>query len=155
MVDGLGAGFDGGGLGQLEHSQHLHRPVAGLRIARGPAAEDCPGSGLGVEGVGLAPPAAGGLVGLVDLDHLDTGRPQGPGQRRTVGASALHAGPAQDPEAAYPRQQRLVAGCGSGERLGFSQHAQRREHRGHVHVLVSIHPHDNLVRITAGLAGHR
>ncbi|HZA15471.1 MAG TPA: hypothetical protein VE645_01010 [Pseudonocardiaceae bacterium] len=59
------------------------------------------------------------------------------------------------PEAAYPRQQRLVASCGSWERLGFSQHAQRREHRGHVHVFVSIHPHDNLVGITAGLAGHR
>jgi hypothetical protein len=53
------------------------------------------------------------------------------------------------------RRQRLVADCGSGERLGFSQHAQRREHRYHVHVLVSIHPHDNLVGITAGLAEYR
>src|SRR5918997_4079686 len=127
-------------LASLNTPQHLHGPVTGLRVASGPAAEHCPGSGFGVEGVGLAPPTASGLIGLVDLDHLNPGRAQGPGQRRTVGASALHSGPPQYPERAYPRQQRLVTGCGSGERLGFSQHAQRREHRGHVHVLVSITP---------------
>ena len=76
LVDRLGAGLDGGGLGQLEHAQHLHRPVTGLRRRAGPTAEYCPSSCFGVEGVGLAPSAAGGLVGLVDLNHLDTGRPQ-------------------------------------------------------------------------------
>jgi hypothetical protein len=63
-------------LASLTTPQHLHWPVTGLRVAAGPAAEHCPGSGLGVEGVGLALPTAGGLVGLVDLDHRDTGRPQ-------------------------------------------------------------------------------
>jgi hypothetical protein len=155
LVNGLGTGFDGGGLGQLEHPQHLHWPVTGLRAAAGPAAEHCPSSGFGVEGVSLAPPTAGGLIRLIDLDHLNPGRSQVPGQRRTVGASALHSGPPQYPERACPRQQRLVAGCGSRERLGFLQHAQRREHRCHVHVLVSIHPHDNFVGITAGLAEHQ
>ena len=152
LVNGLGTGFDGGGLGQLEHPQDFHWPIAGLRAAVGPAAGHRPSSGFGVEGVGLAPPTAGGLIGRIDLDHLNPGRSQVPAQRRTVGASALHSGPPQYPERAYPRQQRLIAGCGSGERLGFLQHAQRREHRCHAHVLVSIHPHDNFVGITAGLA---
>jgi hypothetical protein len=72
LVDRLGTGLDGGGLGQLERPQHLHRPVTGLRAARGPAAEHRPGGGLGVEGVGLASPTAGYLVGLVDqAQHLD------------------------------------------------------------------------------------
>jgi glucokinase len=30
LVDGLGAGLDGGDLGQLEHPRHLYRPVAGF-----------------------------------------------------------------------------------------------------------------------------
>src|ERR671916_2769438 len=60
-------------LASLNIPQHFHRPVTGLGAATGPAAEYGPGGGLGVEGVGLAPPAAGGLVRCVDLDHLDPG----------------------------------------------------------------------------------
>jgi hypothetical protein len=76
LVDRLGAGFDGRGLGQLEHAQHLHRPVTGLRAATGPAAEHRPGGGLGIEAVGLAPTTTSGLIRLVDLNHLNPGRPQ-------------------------------------------------------------------------------
>jgi hypothetical protein len=60
----------------LNTPQHFYRPVTGLRAAAGSAAEHRPGGGLGVDGVGLAPATAGGLVRLVDLNHLDTGRPQ-------------------------------------------------------------------------------
>jgi hypothetical protein len=63
----------------LNTPQHLHRPVTGFGAAAGPAAEHRVGSGLGVEGVGLAPSTAGGLVRLVDLNHLDTGCLQVPG----------------------------------------------------------------------------
>jgi hypothetical protein len=63
----------------LNTPQHFYRPVTGLRAAAGPAAEHRPGGGLGVNGVGLAPATAGGLVRLVDLNHLNPGRPQMPG----------------------------------------------------------------------------
>ena len=51
------------------------------------------GGGFGIEAVGLALAAAGGLVGLVDLDDLDAGR----APCCTVGAGALHADPPQNP----------------------------------------------------------
>jgi len=44
---------------------------------------------LGVDGVGLATTAVGGLVGLVDLDDGDAGGQQVPGERRAVGAGAF------------------------------------------------------------------
>jgi hypothetical protein len=66
-------------LASLNTPQHFYRPVTGLRAAAGPAAEHRPGGGLGVNGVGLAPARAGGLVRWVDLNHLNPGRPQMPG----------------------------------------------------------------------------
>jgi hypothetical protein len=140
LIDGLGAGLDGGVFGQFEHPQHLHRPVTGLGAAASAAAEDRPGGGFGVEGVGLAPSAAGGLVGCVDLDHLDPGHPQVPGQRRTVGPGALHPGPPQHPEATHPAQQRPIADRSGREVRAAQQHPQRRDDRGDVHVVVGIHP---------------
>ncbi|HEX2289100.1 MAG TPA: hypothetical protein VHH53_02635 [Pseudonocardiaceae bacterium] len=59
--------------------QHLHRPVTGFGAAAGPAAQHCAGGSFSVEGVGLAPSTTGGLVRLVDLNHLDTGCLQVPG----------------------------------------------------------------------------
>src|SRR5437764_12814351 len=91
-------------LANFNTPQHLHRSVTGLGAAAGAAAEHCPGSGFGVEGVGLAPPATGWLVGCVDLDHLDPGRPQVPGQRCTVGSGAFHSGPPPYPECGHPAQ---------------------------------------------------
>jgi hypothetical protein len=44
-------------------------PAFALPLAR--PLQDCSGGGLGIKAVGLAPPAAGGLVGLVDFDDLD------------------------------------------------------------------------------------
>jgi hypothetical protein len=53
-------------------------PSPAFCAAAGPAAKDCLGGGFGIEAVGLALAAAGGLVGLVDLDDLDAGRAQVP-----------------------------------------------------------------------------
>jgi hypothetical protein len=49
-------------LANVNTPRHLHWPITGLRRRAGPAAEYRPGGGFGVEGVGLAPLAAGGLV---------------------------------------------------------------------------------------------
>ena len=144
MVDRLGAGLDGGGLGQLEHSQHLHRPVTGLRAATGSAAQYCAGGSFGVEGVGLAPATAGGLVRLVDLDHLDASRPQMPGQCRAVGAGALHASLPHGAEPTRPDQQRSVAGGGGREYLAAQQHAQWVDHRCSVQILMGINTENYL-----------
>ena len=144
MVDRLGAGLDGGGLGQLEHSQHLHRPVTGLRAATGSAAQYCAGGSVGVEGVGLAPARAGGLLRLVDLEHLDASRPQGPGQCRAVGAGALHASLPHGAEPTRPDQQRSVAGGGGREYLAAQQHAQWVNHRCSVQILMGINTENYL-----------
>src|SRR5437764_5535016 len=92
-------------------------PSPAFRAAAGPTAKDCSGGGFGIEAVGLALPAAVGLIWLVDLDHLDAGLPEVPGQRGTVGAGALHTGPSQYPERARPAQQRVVAGSTGRKRL--------------------------------------
>jgi hypothetical protein len=76
LIDRLGAGLDRGVLGQLEHPGHLHRSVAGLGGCGGPAAEHRPGSGFGIDGVGLAASAPGGLVRLIDFDDLHAFGPQ-------------------------------------------------------------------------------
>jgi hypothetical protein len=144
LVDRLGTGLDGRCLGQLEHAQHFHRPVTGLGCRADPAAEHRPGGGLGVEGVGLAPATASGLVRLVDLDHLNPGRPQVPGQCCTVGAGALHASPPQHPQRVHPGQQRSVTGRGSGEPLAAQQHTQRVDHRCGVQILMGIHTENYL-----------
>jgi hypothetical protein len=89
-------------LANFNTPQHLHRSVTGLGAGTGPAAEHRPGGGFGVEGVGLAPSTTSGLVGCVDLDHLDPSRPQVPGQRRTIGPGALYPGPPQYSERARP-----------------------------------------------------
>jgi len=100
--------------------------------------------------------AAGGLIRLVDLDHLDAGLPEMPGQRSTVGAGALHAGPPQDPERARPAQQRVVAGSTGRERLGFSQHAQRGDDRCHVQILMGIDTENDFLGAAAVLVvSHR
>jgi hypothetical protein len=61
-----------------------------------PGPQDCPGGGLGIETVSLALPAAGNLIRLVDLDHLDAGRPQMPGGivalRRRASSPCLKVG---------------------------------------------------------------
>src|SRR6266545_1508870 len=147
LVDCLGTGLERRCLGQLEHADHLHRPVTGLGRGAGTAGQDRLGGGFRVDGVGLAAPAARGLVREVNLDHLDAGASQMAGQRGAVGAAAFHTGTAQRAEAAGPRQQLAVANGGGWERLTCHEHAQRGDHRADVAVLVRINAQDHLISI--------
>lgn len=144
LVDRLSAGLDRRGLSHLEHPQHLHRAVTSLGAVTGPAGQYRPGSGFGVDRVGLAASPAGGLVRLADLDHLQPCRVQVPGQRRTVGAGALHSRVPHRPETAHPGHQRPITCRGGRERPAGHQRTQRSDHCGDVLVFVGIHPHHNL-----------
>jgi hypothetical protein len=74
------------------------------------------GGGLGVDRVGLAVAAPGGLVGLVDLGHLDALGVQVAGQRGAVGAGALNPGPPERAEGAGPGGELVVAPRAVGRR---------------------------------------
>ncbi len=71
LVHGLGAGRAGAATDALQGSDHLDMAVAALGHASGSTTQDCPGSGVGVDRVGLAPSAASLAIGTIDLDHLD------------------------------------------------------------------------------------
>jgi hypothetical protein len=140
LVDRLGAGLDRRILGELEHPGHLHRPVAGLCRRGRPTSKHRSGGGFGVDGVGLAASAPGGLVRLVDVEDLHAGGLQVAAQRRPVGAGALHPGPPRCPERLHPAEQLLVASGGGCKAAAVQQHTHGVEHRGHVGVLVGIDP---------------
>ncbi|MFJ3616318.1 hypothetical protein [Streptomyces hydrogenans] len=80
LVQGGGAGFDGGPGGVVEGTYAADGVVLG--DDRCPAGQRGAGGCVGVDGVGLADPATLGLVGPVDLDHGQarlaggTGEPQ-------------------------------------------------------------------------------
>jgi hypothetical protein len=70
LLDGLGAGGDRRILGELEHPGPLHRSIAGLGGGGRATTKHRSGGGFGVDRVGLAASAPGGLVWLIDLDDL-------------------------------------------------------------------------------------
>lgn len=63
-----------------------------------------------VERIGLAFAVAGVTVRPVDLDHLEVGGGEEPGEASPVGAGAFHPHPLECPEAAQPPVQQLIAG---------------------------------------------
>jgi hypothetical protein len=95
LVGGLGAGLDGRAPGQAQHTDGLHRPVPGLGCPRRLTVERGSGGGLGVGGVGLAPPATQLAVGSVDLDHLHLRPGQVTSEPGSVAARAFNADPGQ------------------------------------------------------------
>jgi len=80
-----------------------------------------PGGGHGIDGIGLALPAAGLAVGPVDLDHRHALGVQVAGQAGPVGASALDPDQDHRAEGTQPGQQGGIPGGGGGELLG-AQH---------------------------------
>ena len=107
-----------------------HPRLAGQDLARG---------GLGVDGVGLAAPAAHVRVRLVDLDHRDACGAQKAGQSSAVGAGGLHTHRDDRPEGLEPGEQRLVAGEVRGELGVGEQPAGGVERHGVMGALVAVH----------------
>jgi hypothetical protein len=138
----------------VEHAQHLDRPVAGLGGAGGPRGQHGVDGGGGVDGVALAVPAAGGPVRAVDLDDGDVVPAQVAGQRGAVGTGALHPRAMEGTVAACPAQQVAVAGRGGRERGGGYQHAEHRDHRCDVGVLVGVDTEDDVLTGRVALAVH-
>src|SRR5919205_1834352 len=101
--------------GQAEHLHHLHWPITGFRYRCGLTGQHRLRGGLGINGVGLAPPATASLVGLVDLEDLKARSQQISGQRCAVGAGALHPGSTQHPELGCPPEQLPVTAAVAGK----------------------------------------
>jgi hypothetical protein len=89
LVRGLGAGLDRRSAGDLQGADELDVPVGGFGLGGGGAGHDRAGGGLGVDGVALALPPAGGAVRSVDLDDPVPGGAQVPGQAGAPAAGAL------------------------------------------------------------------
>ena len=100
----------------LRVADRLHAAVCGLGHSASVAAERGSGRGLGVDGVGLAAPAARLAVRAVRLDDLDAGRGEVPGEARTVGSGALHAHTPHRAPTVQPTGE-LVIAAGVGREL--------------------------------------
>jgi hypothetical protein len=98
---------------------------------------------FGVDRVGLAAPAPGVRVGLVDLEHLHALRDEMPGQSGGEGAGRLHTDPVDRAEAAQPRQQVAIARRGDVERLGCQKRSAVVERRGVMAVGVRVDATDD------------
>jgi hypothetical protein len=98
---------------------------------------------LGVQGVGLAAPAAVAAVGSVDLQDFDAGLGQVPGDTGPVAAGAFDADLAEVAKAAHPAQHGPVAGPGGGERLGPQHDRLGVDDRSDVQVLVGVDAADH------------
>jgi hypothetical protein len=100
----------------------LHRTVAGLRGATGPARGCGARRSVGVQWIRLPLGAAARAVGSVDLDDHYRGRGQHAGQPGSIGTGAFDTHHDNKTERAHPVQQRAVAG-GRGRELAVSQFA--------------------------------
>jgi hypothetical protein len=94
-----------------------------LRRDLGNEAERVPGGELGVDRIGLPAPATGVRMGLVDLEHADTGTDEMTGQAGGVGAGRLDADPVDPSGASQPGEQLQIARRGRLDRLGRQQHS--------------------------------
>jgi hypothetical protein len=81
-----------------------------LRRAGRPAGLRSPRGAHGIEGIGLARPAAVLAVGAIYLDDPDPGRGDMAGQARAIAAGPLDPDQAHGPEPAQPAQQPGVTG---------------------------------------------
>jgi hypothetical protein len=124
--------------GHQEGPDGLHVAVAGLGQSSGPAAEGRSGRLDGVGGIGLAGGSSGLTVGPVDLDDLDAGGIQVPGQPGAIGARALHADPGHLTEGTHPGQQLSIAGSAGRKRLDAQQAADIVQGRGDMDVQVGV-----------------
>ena len=79
-----------------------------------------------------------GPIGPVDLDHLDVGSAQEPGQARPIGARALHPHLGERTEALEPGEQRLVASRVGVEALRAEQCSERVQGGGDMDVEVGV-----------------
>ena len=144
LVGGLGAGLDRGAPRHRDHPDRLHGPVGALGHAHRGTVERGPGRGLGVDGVGLAPPAAHLAVGSVDLDYGDACGAEMAGEPGAVGAGALHPDAGQRPERAHPAQHLLIAACVGVEAGGAQQPRRGVYDRGDMGVFVGVDPAEDL-----------
>jgi hypothetical protein len=101
---------------------------------------DRAGGGLGVDRVGLAPPAAGGPVGAVDLQHDLACLVQEAGQGGPVAAGALDAEGLDLAESLCPDKQVLVARRRGRDADGANAPAELVFGMGDVDVAVGVDP---------------
>lgn len=148
LTSGLNPGLHRAAAGDAQSPDHLDLGVTGLRSAAGSAGQDRSGGGLGVDGVGLADPAAGGAVRAVDLDHGQPVVGQEPQQPGAIAASAFQA------DLDYRAE-----GLSPGGELGVAAHRRRKasgaqhptglvQHRRDVHVLVRVDPDGHVLVLT-------
>ena len=121
-----------------QRPDRLDYPVVALGRGGGVSAQRGAGGGFGVDGVGLAAPAAHLAVRSDHLHHLDPGAEQVTGEPHPIGAGALDPGLDDRPERANPALQSPIARRVRRERL-CAQHPTRLvDDRRDVEVLVSV-----------------
>src|ERR1017187_10344261 len=126
--------------GDVQDPQGFDVAVATLGLSFRLARQCRLGGGDGVDGIGLALAMAGLAIGAVDLDDLDAGTSEEPGQLGAVGTGALDSHPCHRSEPGEPPKQLLVARCGDLELLLSEQATIRVHRRGYMDVQVGVYP---------------
>ena len=121
-----------------QRPDRLDDPIGGLGDRGGFAVEHRSGSGLGVNGVTLAPPPPELAVRPVDLDHLDPASGQGPGQAQAVAAGALDPDLDEGAMALQPPLEPAIARCSRWELLSTQDPTDVIDDRGNVELLVGV-----------------
>ena len=150
LVERGGALVAGRAAGHDQDPHRLHRPVAVLGPTRRRTRQRRPGGGHGVDRVGLAVTVTSLAVGAVNLDDLDPGGPQEPGQAGPVGTGALHADPDHLAEAAQPAQQLGIAALADREGLHPQDPAVAVDRRGDMNLEVGVDPAAHHARLYDG-----
>jgi hypothetical protein len=130
-----------------QRADRLHRAVAALRRAAGPAGLGSPGGTDGIQRIGLALPAAVLAVRTVHFHDPDAGRGDVAGQARPIAAGPFDADQADGPEPAQPAEQAGVPARGGGELLHAKEPPDRVKRCGDMHVGVGIHAAGNGARV--------